>query len=397
MNQISIRHRRQMLQAVLLVLFLALPFLSVHGSPLFRIDVPAHTMFLAGVPLRVDELFILLLSVLLLLVLFFLITVVLGRVWCGWFCPQSLVNDLIESARRWSASRIPSNIVVQATVNLVAISVALLMSLALLLWFMPPAEVFQIILSPRSNPVAWSAAAILFFIAYLDMILVGRDFCRSYCPYGRFQAALTDQSTLNLAFVEQERHRCVRCGQCLQTCPMGIDIRKGFQIECINCGSCIDACRQVMEARNDPQGGLISYRFGDAGGYRIGRRTLVLACGAVLLLAALVWQAGNRRSASMVVRRNSLADVRELPDRSVVVPWSAIIENRAPQAADFRIEADRGVQLLGPVSHIRIPANAGRRIDFFIHRPAGFPDNTSIRLSLVTGLGTVLQVEQVVP
>ena len=210
-------------------------------------------------------------------------------------------------------------------------------------------------------------------MVYLDLLLVKRSFCRSYCPYGRFQAALTDQGTLNLAFLEETRDRCLQCNACVRSCPMDIDIRAGYQIECINCGRCIDACRGVMERQPDGAG-LIDYRFGTIAGTRFcfGSKTLALSLVTALLAGGLVWGLAGRNQSAFALQRIVTAAPRTMPDGSQAQPWRAIIGNRSekPQNYSLRIVSDSpdNISLVGPVHDITVAPNEHREITFLICR-----------------------------
>ena len=133
-----------------------------------------------------------------------------------------------------------------------------------LLWyFIEPRQFFAQLAAFDLHYAATLTLIVTGVLVYLDLALVRRLLCRDFCPYGRFQTALVDKSTLTLHLPDKELARCIACGSCVRTCPMGIDIRQGYQVECINCGRCLDACRQVMARRGEP--GLIRYSFGTAG------------------------------------------------------------------------------------------------------------------------------------
>jgi polyferredoxin len=256
--------KRQLVQALLIAAALLLPFLTIAGNPFLRMDIALRTLFMAGIPVRVDQFYLVLLATLFISAVFLLLTVVLGRVWCGWLCPQTVFNDLAELLGSYFR-RFRSDLISVLMEHLSAIIISKIIAFNLLCWFIPPDQVLTRLLNFQLHPILFTTFLLVTLFGYLNLIIVRRSFCRSYCPYGRFQAALMDSGTLNLAFLEETRHCCLRCGACVRTCPMSIDIREGFQIECIGCGRCIDACRGVMD-RHSGQAGLIDYRFGDVSG-----------------------------------------------------------------------------------------------------------------------------------
>ncbi len=392
-----ITHKRRFVQGLLIAAALLLPFATVSGNPFLRMDIAGMTLFLAGIPLRIDQFFLVLLVILLFAALFLLVTVVLGRVWCGWLCPQTVFNDLAELlAGSFRMKIYPST--ARLVEHLAAATVAALIAFNLFCWFLPPHQVVTNLVNFPEHQLMFATFLLLMLCGYLNLILVRRSFCRSYCPYGRFQAALMDAGTLNISFPEETRDRCLRCSACVRDCPMEIDIRAGFQIECINCGRCIDACRAVMEKR-EGGAGLVDYRFGVVKGtrFRVGNTTAVMLAVTLLLAAGLAWGVAGRSQSAFAVQRIATADLRRLPDGSVAYPWRATIGNRSEIPRDYSIRVAgyhaEGIELLGQTSDIRIAANQNRDVTFMLHVAAGSAPPRKLVLQLVSGNRTAASVE----
>src|SRR5512133_906452 len=391
---------RRFVQAALLAGILLIPFLTINGNPALRMDIGQRTLFLAGAAVRIDQFYLVLLSALAMVAGFLLLTVVLGRVWCGWLCPQTVLNDLADLLPAVLQPRLPEPIAKLAA-HLFALLLATAVSLNLFCWFMPPAEVVRSLIAFPTHPVVAFSFSFITIAMYLNLILIKRAFCRSYCPYGRFQAALMDEGTLNLVFLEETRDRCIRCGACVRACPMGIDIRQGFQIECINCGRCIDACRGGMEQRGTNDG-LIAYRFGERGErqLRVGTKTVILSLLVCVLSAMLAWGIHVRSDAAFAVQRLATAESRKLTDGSQVQPWRAIIGNRsqtpAVYALDVAPQPGVKIELLGPISAIRIAPNENRQVSFFIRFSTAAPVHLPFELRLLRA-GVAVATTQVTP
>ena len=239
-------------------------------------------------------------------------------------------------------------------------------------------------------------------LLYLDLVLVRRKFCTSVCPYGRIQLMAMDRNTLTLEFDPDLAHACIRCGACVQTCPMSIDIKDGLQIECINCGRCVDACRSVMEKNDRP--GLIHYTFGsraEGGGRPVNGRSLLLL-GIILLLSAfMAGSVASRREATIKIQRGGDGEIRVLEDGAVVNFYTAYLENRSTVPADFLLSvqpsAGYRIELLGPVRNIHLEPNANRRVDFIVKVSPVPPARREIELNLVREGKTIAAADGYAP
>lgn len=387
--------RRRALNLLLLTLYLVAPLVQWHGVALLRIDLDATTLQFFFQPIRIDEFFLVLLLVLLVTVLFLLMTAVLGRVWCGWLCPQSLLNDLVELVPERLKPLKLSPGMVRAATHLASVLLATALSLATIAYFVPLQAAVIRLFAPLQHPLLFGSFLVISLLLYLDAILIRRSFCRSYCPYGRMQATLMNDATLNLAFGEEVRQRCIRCNSCVRVCPMGVDIRTGFQIECINCGRCLDACRMVM-ARKDGTDGLISYRFGtDPGGRpRLSGPVLMLAGIALVLSLVLLVSLSGRTAASLAIQRNTTAHTRLQPNGTTLSAWNGVIENRGRQPMRYRLEvqgtgAERP-RLLGQVEGLLVEPNRNRTINFFVHATAQPQLASRFELCLIDARGQIV-------
>lgn len=393
----SITSKRRLVQAVLITTALLLPFASLGGNPFLRMDINLRTLFMAGVPVRLDQFYLVLLATLFFVATFLLLTVILGRVWCGWLCPQTVFNDLAELINDRFRTRVSGRIS-RLIEHGIALILSLLIAFSLFCWFMAPAQVASSLLDITANPILTVCFLLASLFGYLNLLFVKRGFCRSYCPYGRFQAALADEGTLNLTFLRETRDRCLRCDACVRSCPMGIDIRHGFQIECISCGRCIDACREVME-RRPGESGLIDYCFGSVKGtrFRLGSKSFLLGVATIVLGVGLVWGLAGRKQAAFALQRITAAEPLALPDGFQAQPWSAIIGNRTDVPVKYSLRAVMSpadeVSLLGPVQDILVSPNEHREITFLIRSKQRRTASRAVVLQLLSGNTIVASVK----
>jgi cytochrome c oxidase accessory protein FixG len=386
--------QRKLVQWFTSLILLVLPFVTVGGESLFRLDAASRTLLFFGASLRIEEFYLFLLAVLVLLFIFLFITMVFGRVWCGWFCPQTTITDLAEWLDRTADRVLPGRLLPLLVKQFGYLLISFIVAANLVWYFIPPPEFYFRLMAGNLGMVAGIALGTVFLLLYGDLILVGRVFCKTVCPYGRIQLLTMDRNTLTLEFDPSLKHDCISCGSCERVCPMGIDIKAGLQIECINCGRCLDACREIMAKRS--KAGLIHYTFGsvaEGGGRPINGRSLLLG-GMVFLLSALL-AAGivTRTEATIKVQRGAGGEVRLMADGSVVNFYTAYLENRSTRPAKFTLdvapESGRSMELIGPVKDLEIAPNTNRKVDFVLRTAPVPPSSRTVMLRLMRN-GTVL-------
>ena len=390
---------RRTLQWLTSLVILLLPWFSLDGKSLLRIDIDTLSLHLFGQLLRIEELYFVLFFSLGLILLFLLVTLIMGRVWCGWGCPQTTLSDVAEWIARQLGLQLTSQRLLgpwwkRLTAHLVYIGLALLVGANLVWYFIEPQRFFTEMFTGSLHAGAWLLMFITGLTIYLDLAFIRRLMCSEFCPYGRFQTALVDPGTLTLLIPEEEQKRCIECGACVRSCPMEIDIRRGFQVECISCGRCLDACRQVMAKRE--QNGLISYRFGIEGrGAKalLHPRTLLLSVallGLSIILAVSIFQ---RSEASLKVAVSHSAASRLIDNGQQATFFSVWISNRSTKRLVFNLSAiengsDVPLELKGQVRNLALEGGQNRRYDFVLITP-GYEEQTEVTFILHDTHGTM--------
>lgn len=240
---------------------LALPFVTVRGESALRFDIPALTLHAAGASVGIDAFHLVLAAVLVLVLAAVGVTVVFGRVWCGWLCGQTVVPELAA----WAASALPRGFRAAGTKLLLA-PLSAAVSLSLVAFFLRPADIVAGLSGSRAVLGVFLAQAAAVFAM---LALAGPRFCRSVCPYSMLQNALFTANTLTIAFDKARAAECLRCDDCVRACPVAIDIKDGDQRECIACAACIDACRLATAPAGIAP--FVSYRGGIALRRKAGR------------------------------------------------------------------------------------------------------------------------------
>ena len=362
--------RRRVVAWVLIALYATTPFLTWRGAPLVQFDIPGRRLLFFGTVLRPTDTAILALLTLSVFVAIFLLTAVLGRVWCGWACPQTVYLEFVYRplerlfiGDRGSAVRRKATGVRIALLALAYLLVSAHLANTFVAWFVGAQPLTHwIFQSPANHPVAFTTfalltSAMLFLFAYFR-----EQLCSLVCPYGRFQSALLDRGSMIVGYDAlrgEPRGRkgtttgqCVDCSMCVRTCPTGIDIRRGLQLECVQCTQCIDACDQVMHTLRLPTG-LIRYGSQDSfertPPKRVRLRLVAYPIVLLALIAGVVTLIATRTP--LAVTQLRVQDQRfVLRGDEVRTPIRIRVDNRHAESVTVTIDAAAPARLEHPIT-----------------------------------------------
>lgn len=275
-------NRRLILSFFYLAVFFAMPFIKINGYPLFMFNIPKGIFILFGKVFFPHDFVLLGVIMLVFLVFIVVFTLIFGRVFCGWICPQTIFMELVfRKIEFWiegPAQRqmlndkkkpMTTNVKVRKVLkHIVFLFISFLIANTFLAYIIGIEELFKIMIEPVTEHLVGFSSIIGFTLIFYAVFAFVREIvCTVICPYGRLQSVLMDKDTVAVAYdynrgEPRSKKRkgegseslgdCIDCGMCVNVCPTGIDIRDGVQLECVNCTACIDACDMMMLKVNKP-------------------------------------------------------------------------------------------------------------------------------------------------
>lgn len=374
-------HARRIVAYALLVVYSGLPWLTINGKPAVLFDLPRREFTLFGGTFLPSDTVLLALVVLIGFLSIFIMTALLGRVWCGWACPQTVYMEFVfRPIERLFTGRTgvggkPRKDLAgwrKGGMYLVYFVIALHLAQTFMSYFVGVGSVEEWMWGrPTEHPAAFAIVAALTVLMMIDFAYWREQLCIIGCPYGRFQSVLLDRNSLIVTYdpkrgeprkplrkserVEGQdpfanRGSCIDCNQCVAVCPTGIDIRDGLQMECLHCTQCADVCDDVMDRTGQPRG-LIRYSSqagieGESTRFwrpRVGIYGALIIGLSGLLLALLV----TKPQADVTLLRSLGRPFFILESGEVENTMRVKLRNRTPDPRDYTFEViePEGVQL----------------------------------------------------
>ncbi len=371
---------RTLLSFFLLAALFGLPFIKIDGHPFMLLNVFERKFIIFGTVFVPQDFYLFGLLMISLFVTLFLVTAVFGRIFCGWFCPQTVFLEMVFrkieyfiegdylrqialNNSEWNANKIFKKGLKYAIFFILSFLIANIF----LSYLIGVDQLWKIITEPVSMHVKGFLAVLIFTgIFYFIFAWFREQACILVCPYGRLQSVLLDKNSIVIAYDyirgeprgkvknREEDHLgdCIDCKLCVNVCPTGIDIRNGTQLECVNCTACIDACDSIMDQVDRPRG-LI--RFDSMEGIKnnvklkftprvIGYTTVLL-----VLLTTLTVLFAQRKDLDINILRTPGMLFQKQPDNKISNMYNLKVSNKTftEMPLEFRlIDNDGEIKLI---------------------------------------------------
>ena len=420
---------RTLVSYVLLALLFLGPLVEVNGQPILLLNVLERKFIVFGLVFWPQDFYLLVLCVLTGFVTIALVTSAVGRIWCGWLCPQTIFLEMLFRKIEWAIEgsaqqqvrrdRAPVTLDTawrKALKHAIFFALSFVIANVFLSYIIGADALWTIVTDPPRAHLAGLFAITAFSLVFYAVFARFREqACTLACPYGRVMGALVDQNTLTVTYDRtrgeprgrlhrgvEEPHRgdCIDCGQCVTVCPTGIDIRNGIQLECVACTACADACDDVMTRIQRPTG-LIRYTSEDA--VRTGRSTFLTwrvkayAVVWLVLFGAAVTLIARRPEMDVLILRQPGTLQTTLDNGDVSNFYNVQVINRTRQAytLTYRVIEPRGGSItpLGPIGDVAPYGLVQSRFLLRLPRAAVQGTSTPVRIEVRHGRQLVDTVE----
>ncbi|MBL0183424.1 MAG: cytochrome c oxidase accessory protein CcoG [Chitinophagaceae bacterium] len=421
-----------------LVVFFTLPFIKVNGQPLFMFNVLERKFIFFGMIFWPQDFFIFAIGLLTFILFVILFTVVFGRIFCGWACPQTIFMEMVfrkieywidgDSTRQKQLRAMPWNgekIRKRVTKFIAFFAISFLIANFFLAYLISMDELIGYIENPGAH--AGTLISLLIFTSVFFFVYwwFREQVCIVVCPYGRLQGVLLDKNSIVVAYdhkrgeprgklKKSEDHDCkcvdckedgacksinskfealtkqgdcIDCFACVRVCPTGIDIRNGTQLECVNCTACIDACDAIMESIHKPKG-LVRYASENSitKGVKLKINARIKAYSAVLMLliSLLVFLIVSRTDLDVRLMRTAGMTYNTMPDGRITNLYNLKLANKTHKDIDFTLKLENvpgEIELVGS-GKLTVKKEDYTNLQFFV----------KLSRNNITGWKTILQL-----
>ena len=378
---------RKIVSYICLAVLFGMPFLKVNGQPFFLFNILERKFILFGLTFWPQDFHLFALAMVTLFVFIVLFTVMFGRIWCGWACPQTIFMEMVfrrieywiegthmQQVRLNKAPWTRDKIMKKGTKWSIFALISFLIGNTLMAWIIGVDELAKVVTeSPIQNWGRFTFVIIFSGIFFFVFTYFREQACIAVCPYGRLQGVLLGQKSIVVIYdwlrgeprgkmskknADKELGDCVACNQCVAVCPTGIDIRNGTQMECVNCTACIDACDDIMDKVGRPRG-LIRFDSHDGvkskTGFSITPRIIAYSVVLVGLISVLGFSLSSRSVIETTILRSPGSRYQSSEDGYIVNLYSMQFINKTQddiQPEILLLEHSGELEIVGKEIHV---------------------------------------------
>ncbi|TDQ11317.1 cytochrome c oxidase accessory protein CcoG [Pedobacter metabolipauper] len=393
---------RSLVSYFFLTLLFAAPFIKLNGEQLVLFNVMERKFVLFGIVFWPQDFYLFVLALLTFIVFVVLFTVVFGRVFCGWACPQTIFLEMIfrkievwiegDQFKRKKLDDGPlttEKVLKKGFKHSLYLGISFFIANIFLAYLIGSEVLIRIITEPVTDHVSGFISICVFTLVFYLVFSKMRELvCTVVCPYGRLQGVLLDNQSIIVAYdyvrgeprgkrikvSEVPAGDCVDCKLCVDVCPTGIDIRNGTQMECVNCTACIDACNMVMEKIHRPLN-LIGFKSDDEirnrSAFTINKRIYAYSAVLLVLMSVLSYLLLTRSDIKTTILRagGTLYQMRD-NNQTVSNLYTAELINKTNKPVKFKIvplDASAKIQYIQKEDSIEY--GKAVKITFFVIMP----------------------------
>lgn len=423
---------RNWVSIFLLTFLFTAPFIRISGEPLLLFNLLERKFIIFGRIFWPQDFHLFGLAMVTLVIFISLFTVVYGRLFCGWVCPQTIfMEGVFRKIEYWiegdykqqmKLDKSPWNrekATKKISKHIIFFAISFIIANTFLAYIIGSDELISIITDPIGAHIGGLISILIFSGIFYGVFARFREqVCTTVCPYGRLQGVLLDKQSVVVAYdygrgenrakfrkkedrTELGKGDCIDCGQCVNVCPTGIDIRNGTQLECINCTACMDACDAMMEAV-DLKKGLIRYtseeQIQTGGPFVFSTRAKAFTVVLVLLLGVMAVLLVNRTEIEATILRTPGVRYIENDDGSVKNLYNYKLINKSNQNLDVElvpVDASVTIELVGTMPELEKQEVAEGA--FFISVPGDQfkSGKAKVELEMRDADGRVIETEEV--
>jgi len=362
---------RYIVGLILMTFLIAAPLIKIHDEPLVMLNFLERKFIILGAVFWPQDTFLMMLMMVSFLVFILLFTATLGRIFCGWLCPQTIFLELIFrrieywidgdapkqkklAKQSWNGEKIIKRLLKWSIFYIISFIL-----INIMLWYFMGFDKWNTYAHNLGEHTSGLALIFIFTTAFFGIYTWFREqICLIACPYGRMQSVLIDPTTIVISYDylrgeprghlrknenrnEVNKGDCIDCHACVDVCPTGIDIRNGTQLECVNCTACIDACDHVMDRIGKPHG-LIRYasenEIKEGKKQKITIRTIAYSIVLLFILSFFAYTFITREPVEAVMLRTPGILYQEQPNDTIRNLYNIKAVNKTHQTKDLSLK-----------------------------------------------------------